>query len=193
MTGGTGNDVISGGKGIDTAIFTGTAKMVVNLGLTGAQATGQGSDTLNSVENVRSGSGNDILTGNGQANLLDGAAGNDKLMGGFGNDTLLGGSGNDTLLGGTGNDWLHAGPGQDMLTGGSGGDRFVFGVGDGSNTVTDFQDGIDGIQFKSGALTFASLTIVKSGANTVISHNDVSVALLAVDQTQITAADFFFG
>ena len=193
LTGGTGNDVINGGKGIDTAIFTGTAKMVVSLGLTGAQATGQGSDTLNSVENVRSGSGNDILTGNGQANLLDGAAGNDKLMGGFGNDTLLGGSGNDTLLGGTGNDWLHAGPGQDMLTGGSGGDRFVFGAGDGSNTVTDFQDGIDGIQFKSGALNFASLTIAQSGANTVISHNDVSVTLLAVDQAQITAADFFFG
>ncbi|MBC7674668.1 MAG: endo alpha-1,4 polygalactosaminidase, partial [Rhodoferax sp.] len=97
LTGGTGNDSLNGGKGDDTAVFSGSTKVVVDLNLTTAQNTGHGRDTLISVENVRSGSGNDILTGNGRANLLDGAVGNDKLVGGAGNDTLLGGAGNDTL------------------------------------------------------------------------------------------------
>ena len=192
LIGGTANDSLNGGSGVDTAVYIGATQIVVNLGLTGAQYTGQGRDTLLSIENLRSGSGNDILTGNGQANLLDGAAGNDKLIGGLGNDTLLGGAGNDTLQGGAGNDFLFAGFGQDLLTGGKGADRFVFVLGDGLNTVTDFQDGIDRIQFESGALDISDLTIAQSGANTIITFDDVSVTLLAVNQAQITAVDIFF-
>ena len=191
LTGGTGNDSLNGGKGDDTAVFSGSTKVVVDLNLTTAQNTGHGRDTLISIENVRSGSGNDILTGNGRANLLDGAVGNDKLVGGAGNDTLLGGAGNDTLQGGTGNDNLLAGSGLDLLTGGKGADLFVFALGDGRDTVTDFQDGTDHLQFE-GALGIADLAIAKSGINTIITFHDVSVTLVAVDHAQITAADFLF-
>ena len=44
------------------------------------------------IENARSGSGNDTLIGNDAANLLVGGAGNDTLDGGGGNDTLIGGA-----------------------------------------------------------------------------------------------------
>ena len=191
LNGGAGNDVLSGGKGIDTAVFTGSSPIVVNLNLTVAQDTGQGRDTLLSVENIKSGSGNDILTGNGQANLLDSGIGNDKLFGGSGNDTLLGGAGNDTLQGGSGNDLLNAGAGQDVLTGGQGADQFVFAQGDGRNTITDFQDGVDHLRFGTGMSHFSDLAIAQSGANTVITFQDVSVTLVAFDHTQITAADIF--
>lgn len=55
--------------------------------------------------------GDDILTGNDNANVKD------ALFGGVGNDTLAGGAGDDDLLGGSGND---------VLTGGAGADEFSF-------------------------------------------------------------------
>ncbi|GAB4383731.1 MAG: hypothetical protein Kow00121_46090 [Elainellaceae cyanobacterium] len=63
--------------------------------------------------------GNDALAGNGQDNLIQGLAGDDRLsvvqtflnqlngivnLGDIGNDTLDGGAGNDTMTGGRGND-----------------------------------------------------------------------------------------
>ncbi|MBM3572262.1 MAG: hypothetical protein FJX52_07875, partial [Alphaproteobacteria bacterium] len=56
------------------------------------------------IENARTGAGNDSITGNGADNALSGGAGNDDIKGLAGNDTLDGGSGSDTLEGGAGND-----------------------------------------------------------------------------------------
>ena len=102
---GLDNDLIDGGSGTDTATFgAGGAPARVNLTIVGAQNTGYGLDVLVSIENLVSGSGRDVLTGNGFANALSSGAGNDKLIGGTGNDTLTGGSGNDTQTGGGGAD-----------------------------------------------------------------------------------------
>jgi serralysin len=54
------------------------------------------------IENAITGNGNDTITGNDAANILDAGAGNDTLFGGDGNDTLTGGRGNDTIDGGAG-------------------------------------------------------------------------------------------
>ena len=104
LAGGSGNDLIDGGADSDFANYCGTASVTVNLSLTSAQVTGQGTDTLVNIENISSGSGNDRLTGNTLANILKGCAGNDMLNGGAGNDMLFGGAGNDSLTGGTGAD-----------------------------------------------------------------------------------------
>jgi Ca2+-binding RTX toxin-like protein len=63
-------------------------------------------------------SGNDMLTGNGNANILIGGLGNDTLNGGAGNDRLTGGLGNDTLVGGLDNDLyrINRGDGQDTIS-----------------------------------------------------------------------------
>ncbi|MDF3607815.1 pre-peptidase C-terminal domain-containing protein [Paracoccus sp. DMF-8] len=106
LNGGAGNDVLNGGAGIDTAVYSDNAAIRVNLGLATAQATGQGQDTLLSIENVTTGGGNDRLTGNAAANRLVSGAGNDTLSGGAGNDTLDGGLGNDVIDGGAGIDTL---------------------------------------------------------------------------------------
>ena len=45
-----------------------------------------------------------MLTGNDEANALNGDAGNDTLNGSAGNDTLDGGAGTDSLKGGLGDD-----------------------------------------------------------------------------------------
>jgi Ca2+-binding RTX toxin-like protein len=57
------------------------------------------------------GSGNDIVLGDAQANLLMGLAGNDSLNGGAGDDTLDGGTGEDELKGGSGNNEYRFGVG----------------------------------------------------------------------------------
>ena len=104
MLGGTGNDLLKGGAGVDTVAFGGRAALRVNLGNTRRQDTGQGFDRLIGVENLIGGAGRDSFIGNGAANVLTGQAGNDTLSGGAGNDILRGGAGNDLLKGGRGLD-----------------------------------------------------------------------------------------
>jgi Ca2+-binding RTX toxin-like protein len=70
-----------------------------------------------------------------------GGSGDDALSGGKGNDLLVGGSGNDTLRGGKGDDILIGGFGNDVLFGGRGIDTFLHSVGDGQDTIQDFQNG----------------------------------------------------
>ncbi len=77
------------------------------------------------IENARSGSGNDSLNGNGANNDLSSGAGNDTLVGRGGNDHLNGGVGNDTLVGGAGRDLLRGGDGNDSIRGGSGDDTVI--------------------------------------------------------------------
>ncbi|WP_445500766.1 calcium-binding protein [Microvirga sp. G4-2] len=93
-----GNDVMSGGSGIDTVSFSGTAGATINLALTSAQITAYGTDTLTGIENLSGGSGNDRFTGNTLANILKGNSGNDTLDGGYGKDVLYGGSGKDIFV-----------------------------------------------------------------------------------------------
>lgn len=97
LNGGPGNDTIDGAGGIDTVSFVGPTGVIVNLGA--GTASGQGSDTLSSLENIIGSSGNDILTGNILNNLLFGLEGNDTLNGDAGNDALDGGPQTDTCNG----------------------------------------------------------------------------------------------
>lgn len=96
-----GNDnVLNGGRGIDTLSYAGTTGAVtVSLALAGAQATGgSGNDALRNFENLTGGNGNDSLTGSSLDNVLDGGAGNDTMAGGKGNDTYIVNSANDVII-----------------------------------------------------------------------------------------------
>jgi Ca2+-binding RTX toxin-like protein len=79
-----------------------------------------------------------IITGTKDSEVLDGRGGDDLLFAGKGDDTLLGDEGDDRLDGGKGRDRLDGGIGDDILTGGKDSDVFVFGMGYGHDTITDF-------------------------------------------------------
>jgi len=88
--------------------------------------------------------GDDVLVGGDDADAIDGGAGDDVIYGdnssnaqGGGNDVLLGGEGDDRIYGGSGDDTLDGGPGNDSLSGNAGADTYLFGVGDGSDVITD--------------------------------------------------------
>ena len=131
LNGGNGNDVISGragddtidgGAGTDTVGYE-FAPAAVNVNLVTGLATGDGNDTLASVENLKGSPAGDTLRGNGSKNRLLGLNGNDRLLGGGAKDVLAGGAGNDRVFGQSGNDRLFGNAGRDRLNGGSGRDR----------------------------------------------------------------------
>ena len=160
-------DDFNGGGGTDTVSYERSRKAVqVNLADANEQdATGDfddddnyaKGDTLTDIENiigsnVSTGSDNDMydeLTGDGEANVIDGRGGNDTLVGNAGNDTLIGGRGNDTLTGNTGED------------------TFKFASGDGADTITDFSTGQNKIDL-SAYRSLAFVTMSDSGNDAVI-------------------------
>lgn len=107
-----GNDTIIGGKGTDTVVFD----VPVSADLTSGTATGQGSDTLVTVENITGSSGVDRLRGSTAINVLIGNGGDDALLGEGANDKLYGLAGNDSLTGGSGTDLCDGGTGTDRAS-----------------------------------------------------------------------------
>ncbi len=103
---GAGANVLAGGAGTDTLSYdTATARVVVSLGSTSAQATaGSGTDTISGFERLAGSRYGDRLTGSGGNNVLDGGSGNDTLSGRGGADRVVGGAGRDQLIGGNGAD-----------------------------------------------------------------------------------------
>jgi Ca2+-binding RTX toxin-like protein len=105
LRGGTGNDELVGGTGThDLAVYT-TATQTINASLATGTATGEGSDTLKTIEDLTGSDFADVLRGSGGPNRIAGRTGNDQLFGLGGSDLLNGGDGNDTVTGGSGSDY----------------------------------------------------------------------------------------
>jgi len=74
----------------------------VKASLARHRARGDGHDRLFRFEGIEGSAFEDVLVGNGQANLIDGGPGDDVLRGGGGHDELLGGQGSDRCDGAKG-------------------------------------------------------------------------------------------
>ncbi|TGX54063.1 hypothetical protein E5A73_08030 [Sphingomonas gei] len=85
-----GEDTVDGGTGTDTASF-------ITVGTALAIDLNNAAHKLTNVENVLSGSGNDILYGSAAANRIDGGSGDDTIEGRGGADQIIGGAGIDTV------------------------------------------------------------------------------------------------
>lgn len=106
LIGGAVGDVLNGGAGLDTASYqTAAAGLTARLDAPGANTGHAAGDGYISVENLTGSHFNDILVGNGLANVLHSLGGTDTLLGGNGNDILIGGAGADALNGGAGLDF----------------------------------------------------------------------------------------
>lgn len=109
---GSGNELLDGGTGNNTASYAlAESGVTVSTAHPGPQDTGgAGVDNLINIQNLIGSDFNDHLTGDEEANSLNGGLGNDVLIGGLGNDTLIGGAGNDTFK------WLAGDSGHDRVS-----------------------------------------------------------------------------
>ena len=91
LIGGEGIDRLFGGDGNDTVLYETDENLVIDLNSEwqlGNDGTSEGIDKLVDIENVTTGSGNDVLIGNDGANVLTGGDGDDTLTGGDGADVF---------------------------------------------------------------------------------------------------------
>ncbi|WP_413168020.1 calcium-binding protein [Capilliphycus salinus ALCB114379] len=171
LEGNAGDDLVAGVLGDDTLFGNG------------------GDDVLRGDLNSRSPGGtvggDDVISGGAGNDQIGGKAGNDLLSGDAGDDEIWGDAGNDTIMGVTGNDTLTG----DDFSGGSGSDLFVFGNGDGTDTITDFDITEDLIGLVEGELTFDEIAIASSdmGATiSVIETGETLAILQGIDSDELT-------
>ncbi len=108
LTGSAGADILDGGEGVDTADYFEDQAVVLSLKDPSISSGGAIGDTLISIENVvGSNSGDDMIIGDENKNVLYGLGGNDHLEGLGGDDLLVGGGGGDTIDGGEGIDTVY--------------------------------------------------------------------------------------
>jgi Ca2+-binding RTX toxin-like protein/carbon monoxide dehydrogenase subunit G len=101
IVGGGGADILDGGTGTDTVDYSASSGGVtVNLANVGAQGGGDAAgDVLSNFENITGSAFNDTLIGDAGANVLTGGAGNDVLIGGGTGNLLVNGSFEANLIG----------------------------------------------------------------------------------------------
>ena len=142
---------------------------------------------------VRQGSAQrEILVGGFGDDSLRGDGGNDLLLGLSGDDVLSGEEGNDLIWGGSGNDLIDGGGGRNILWGGSGQDRFILRLDGSTNTLKDYQIGVDQFRFEDG-LTFSQLSITQADRDTQIRYlgePDVAVVLENTQASSLSPNDF---
>ncbi|AOY80276.2 calcium-binding protein [Moorena producens JHB] len=149
---------------------------------------GNGDDILRGDNNSRSpdgkAGGDDIIYGGSGSDRIGGKSGNDSLYGGFGDDQLWGDAGDDLLSGGLGNDTLTG----DNFSNGSGSDTFVLEIGEGTDTITDFELGTDFIGLGNG-LSFGEVSITSDSNNSLINVGDGTLAVV-LGVTTLAERDF---
>ncbi len=192
LIGGAGADELLGDQGIDTADYSGSAAGVTVRLWTGLGQGGDAQgDTLTEIEAVTGSDLADMLVGDfGQADRLDGGAGDDCLKGLSGNDTLIGGAGADTLIGDQGSDILIGGTGLDYLYGGSDSDTFVFGslvdagIGAVRDQILDFEAGLDRIDVSGmspGVIAFRGTAIFTATGNSELRLRETTTGSTIVE------------
>ncbi|WP_088283502.1 peroxidase family protein [Kineosporia sp. A_224] len=201
VNGGAGTDVVratAGGTVIGLSALAGVEQISggtfagVSIGLGpngGVQSVSFGGVTLDGIEFIDAGGGNDNVTGSAAADDIRGAAGNDTLNGGDGADRITGGTGNDAMNGGADNDVFV------FLSAAAGGGVF------GTDTITGFDqnptDGQDLLDLSSLGVTAgnfaARVAITQVGANVrvrVDGSATQTVTLNGETLAQITIQDF---
>ncbi|MGX9357560.1 M10 family metallopeptidase [Roseobacteraceae bacterium S113] len=160
LVAGAGADTVWGGFGRDT-VFLNQGNDRFNDNGQGGEA---GRDTVwggYGRDTIQGGNGDDVFYGEWGNDVIFGRKGNDSIYGGTNFDYLSGGAGDDLIYGGYGRDRVIMGLGDDRyvdtaqtsfygddtITGGSGADTFVFDAVMAEDVITDFELGVDVLEF----------------------------------------------
>jgi Ca2+-binding RTX toxin-like protein len=170
VTGGDGDDTITGTADFNDTIIAGDGNDTVTVGI-GATSVdggdghdtivaGDGNDTIEGGDghdlitagagndSVRAGDGNDTVSGEDGDDTIDAGDGDDLINGNAGLDVINGSFGRDMLMGDADDDTIFGGAGEDIIGGGDGNDSLV---GNSQNDVISGEAGDDSISAGSGA------------------------------------------
>ncbi|MBD2517377.1 FG-GAP repeat protein [Nostoc sp. FACHB-973] len=125
-----------------------------------------------------------------------------NITGTNGNDNISGGDGNDNISGSGGNDTISGNGGNDTLVGGNGNDTFIFRLGDGNDTITDFAgirtgsnpsatviNQLDTLQFIGSGLTARNLQLTQNGSNLEVTFLDTAFTKVTLQNFQLENLD----
>ena len=170
VTGGDGDDIITGTAEFNDTIIAGDGNDTITVGI-GATSVdgGDGHDTITAADgddtieggdghdlitagtgndSVRAGDGHDTVSGEDGDDIIDAGDGDDLINGNAGLDNINGGFGNDILMGDADDDTVFGGAGEDVIGGGDGNDSLV---GNSQNDVISGEAGDDSISAGAGA------------------------------------------
>lgn len=158
-----------------------------------------GSDSFTySISNAQGGSATATVNLTVTGGNLNGTAGNDD---GVSNSALIGTNCADSIDGKSGDDLITGRQGNDSLKGGGGRDRFVYGLGDGADTITDFGGvgnlspmalaEVDTLQFQGAGLVARNLLLRQVGATVEVSFEGVADAKILLQNFQLANLDNF--
>ena len=106
---------------------------------------------------------------------------------------VIGSNGKDTLIGGPQGDFLFAGTGKQTLTGLEGADHFVFDKGRTNATITDFQPGLDKLEFNhANGLDWNDVHLWSNRNGTVVLVGDDRIELPGLRPYELHKHDFIF-
>ena len=99
---------------------------------------------------------------------------------------LIGSNRSDTFVGSGGDDRIEGGGGNDKLTGGTGADTFVLSPGGASDTITDFQGGVDKLLFQGVAASQIKMTVMLGGLQLTYGKDKVLLSgVYTIDKADI--------
>jgi Ca2+-binding RTX toxin-like protein len=137
VNGGTENDSIHAGGAIGSMVLFGSdgGDTVNTLAASSGQTIVGGNDSSDGADSIFTGTGADLVYGNGGNDTIFSLSGADTFIGGFGNDSLFENNipnGNQVIFANQGNDTIFVSPGEDTVWGGLGNDSINQGGGGGS-------------------------------------------------------------
>ncbi|MBV7426529.1 MULTISPECIES: calcium-binding protein, partial [unclassified Acidovorax] len=169
-----------GTEGNDALVGTATSDVLDGKG---------GNDTVygrGGDDSISGGLGDDTLHGEAGNDVLLGDDGKDTLSGGDGADTLTGGIGADSLSGEAGNDTLDGGAGNDTMNGGLGNNTYLFGKGDGSDTIYGMNDAT------AGKLNVLRLKAGVAASEVRVTRSVDALVLGIAGTTDVVRLEYFF-
>jgi Ca2+-binding RTX toxin-like protein len=128
--------------------------------------------------------GNDTIYGKSGNDTLNGGTGDDYLNGYDGNDIINGGDGTDRLYGSSGDDVLSGGAGNDTLSGDTGNDTYLFTIGNGADSISNYDlssSSIDVLQFEN--ISYENLWFSRSS-------NDLKINIVGTND-QVTISNWY--
>lgn len=147
----------------DISLYRDTSDLFISINGTDDKITVQGwfNATANRIEEIH---------------FPDGTVWNQSLLQ---NAVFIGTSGDDSLFGSTGNDTFSARQGNDTITGDTGNDTYLFGRGDGQDTISDYDataGNVDVIKLAAGIVA-SDITLSRDGDNLKLVINGTSDAI----------------